>query len=306
MTATAPLQAPPTAPPATLPRPLGDRLLCRRLEPETHRNGILIPEDARYRTMDARVLRAGPGRRWGRASAVTRCFAHEGDRVLFEENDWLDAPDLGKGMGWLSDGSLLGVIRGPEHLRPEAANDWVLVRPHFRGRITESDGTHGTRIAVARYSLGGGSFQEAQRAERRYHELKALEKSERWREAPTEYDRHRLVWDAVADLSQDELEQLDAVVAKRGDGELGLLKPGAYLGRPLTGTVVDYGPGVPFGKGPLPHVRKPLILGWKGGPLVGQKVHWDRLHQGVNVFLGGEELLAVRMQYLACVETETD
>ncbi len=48
---------------ATKVRPLADRILVKRIEPEeTVRGGIIIPDTAKEKPQEARVIAVGPGR----------------------------------------------------------------------------------------------------------------------------------------------------------------------------------------------------------------------------------------------------
>ena len=63
-------------------RPLHDNILLRRLdEQEETRGGIIIPDSAKEKPMEARVIAVGVGRTSG-DGAVTPLLVKEGDRVL--------------------------------------------------------------------------------------------------------------------------------------------------------------------------------------------------------------------------------
>ena len=64
-------------------RPLHDRLLVRRVEEkETVRGGILIPDTAREKPMEGKVLAAGSGRVLGNGKKRA-LDVKVGDRILF-------------------------------------------------------------------------------------------------------------------------------------------------------------------------------------------------------------------------------
>lgn len=68
---------------STKVRPLHDRLLVRRLEQEkTARGGIIIPDTARERPMEGRVLAVGNGRVLDSGKRLP-VDVKVGDRILF-------------------------------------------------------------------------------------------------------------------------------------------------------------------------------------------------------------------------------
>ena len=63
-------------------RPLRDRLLVERVEPgETVSGGIVIPDTAKEKPLEARVLAVGPGKRDDDGKRI-QLEVEEGDRVL--------------------------------------------------------------------------------------------------------------------------------------------------------------------------------------------------------------------------------
>jgi len=64
-------------------RPLHDRLIVQRIEQdETTRGGIIIPDTAREKPMEGRVVAVGPGK-VNEDGKVTALDVKKGDRVLF-------------------------------------------------------------------------------------------------------------------------------------------------------------------------------------------------------------------------------
>jgi chaperonin GroES len=64
-------------------RPLHDRLLVRRLEgEETTRGGIIIPDTAKEKPQEAKVIAVGPGK-VNEEGKVTPMEVEKGDRILF-------------------------------------------------------------------------------------------------------------------------------------------------------------------------------------------------------------------------------
>jgi chaperonin GroES len=63
--------------------PLGDKVVVKRMEAETRTSGgIVLPDSARERPQQGRVLSVGDGRLVADGQRV-ECQVQEGDRVLF-------------------------------------------------------------------------------------------------------------------------------------------------------------------------------------------------------------------------------
>jgi len=63
--------------------PLGDKIVVKRLEAESKTaGGIVLPDSAKEKPQQARVLSVGDGRLVANGKRVS-CQVHEGDRVLF-------------------------------------------------------------------------------------------------------------------------------------------------------------------------------------------------------------------------------
>src|SRR5260370_8609756 len=64
-------------------RPLGDRILVRRVEEvEKTRGGIIIPDSAKERPLEGKVIAVGSGKRLEDGTLVT-LDVKAGDRILF-------------------------------------------------------------------------------------------------------------------------------------------------------------------------------------------------------------------------------
>ena len=64
-------------------RPLQDRLVVRRIDGETTtKGGIIIPETAKERPLEAEVIAVGAGKRLEDGTTVP-CDVKAGDRILF-------------------------------------------------------------------------------------------------------------------------------------------------------------------------------------------------------------------------------
>jgi chaperonin GroES len=63
-------------------RPTADRILVKREEPsETVRGGIIIPDTAKEKPMEGRVIEVGPGRRDDEGKRI-ELEVKKGDRIL--------------------------------------------------------------------------------------------------------------------------------------------------------------------------------------------------------------------------------
>jgi chaperonin GroES len=63
--------------------PLGDKMVIKRLEAEARTaGGIVMPDSAKEKPQQGRVLSVGDGRLLADGQRVS-CQVHEGDRVLF-------------------------------------------------------------------------------------------------------------------------------------------------------------------------------------------------------------------------------
>ena len=64
-------------------RPLADRLLVKRLEEETtSRGGIIIPDSAKERPLEGKVIAVGSGKRL-EDGTIIKLDVKAGDRILF-------------------------------------------------------------------------------------------------------------------------------------------------------------------------------------------------------------------------------
>ena len=66
-------------------RPLHNRLIVERLEEdEKTAGGIIIPDTAKEKPSQGKIIAAGPGKRDDKGNLVAM-DAHEGDRILFSK-----------------------------------------------------------------------------------------------------------------------------------------------------------------------------------------------------------------------------
>ena len=102
-------------------RPLRDRVLIRRIDPEvTTSGGIIIPDIAKEKPMDGEVVAVGPGAR-SEQGAIHPLDVKVGDRVLFGK--WfgteikLDAEEL----MIMQEADLMGIIEIEKSAAKKAA-----------------------------------------------------------------------------------------------------------------------------------------------------------------------------------------
>ena len=63
-------------------KPLGNRMLVKRSEPQVSKGGILLPDSAREKPKQGEILAVGPGK-MSKDGAVKPMELKMGDRVLF-------------------------------------------------------------------------------------------------------------------------------------------------------------------------------------------------------------------------------
>lgn len=91
-------------------RPLQDRLLIRRVEPETvTHGGILIPDTAQEKPLEGEVVAVGPGVRDEHGKLHPLAVAR-GDRVLFGKWTGTEVKLDGEELMIMKEADILGVI----------------------------------------------------------------------------------------------------------------------------------------------------------------------------------------------------
>ncbi len=93
-------------------RPLGDRILVRRLDDEKEQRstgGIIIPDTAKEKPMEAKVEAVGPGRRLEDGKLV-KMEVKVGDRVLIGKYSGTDVKIEGHEYVVMREEDVLGVI----------------------------------------------------------------------------------------------------------------------------------------------------------------------------------------------------
>src|SRR5271170_6178950 len=91
-------------------RPLHDRLLVRRIEPEAKTTGgIIIPDTAQEKPMEGEVIAVGPGAR-GEDGKVQPLDVKAGDRVLFGKWSGTEVKLDGEDLIIMKESDIMGVI----------------------------------------------------------------------------------------------------------------------------------------------------------------------------------------------------
>ena len=91
-------------------RPLHDRVLIRRLEPdEKTAGGIIIPDTAKEKPMEGEVVSAGPGAR-GDDGKIQPLDVKTGDRVLFGKWSGTEVKLDGEDLIIMKESDIMGII----------------------------------------------------------------------------------------------------------------------------------------------------------------------------------------------------
>jgi chaperonin GroES len=91
-------------------RPLGDRVLVRRVEEEEKtKGGIIIPDTAKEKPQEGKVVAVGPGAR-DEAGKVHALELKAGDRILFGKWSGSEIKLEGEDLLIMKESDVLGVI----------------------------------------------------------------------------------------------------------------------------------------------------------------------------------------------------
>ena len=91
-------------------RPLGDRVLVKRVkEEETTKGGIIIPDSAKEKPIEGKVIAVGNGRRNDKGE-VQKLEVKKGDRVLFGKYAGTEVKIDGEEQVVLREDDILGII----------------------------------------------------------------------------------------------------------------------------------------------------------------------------------------------------
>ena len=93
-------------------RPLGDRVLVKRVEEESKtKGGIIIPDTAKEKPQEGEVMSVGPGARDESGKRVDM-DVKTGDRVLFGKWSGTEVKIDGQDLMIMKESDILGVVDG--------------------------------------------------------------------------------------------------------------------------------------------------------------------------------------------------
>ena len=102
-------------------RPLGDRVLVRRVEEETKtKGGIIIPDTAKEKPQEGEVVAVGPGARDDDGKQVA-LDVKPGDRILFGKWSGTEVKLDGEELLIMKESDILGVLEGAASKGKKAA-----------------------------------------------------------------------------------------------------------------------------------------------------------------------------------------
>jgi chaperonin GroES len=91
-------------------RPLGDRVLVRRIEEEEKtKGGIIIPDTAKEKPQEGEIIAAGPGAR-NDDGQITPLDVRVGDRILFGKWSGTEVRIDGEDLLIMKESDILGVV----------------------------------------------------------------------------------------------------------------------------------------------------------------------------------------------------
>ena len=92
-------------------RPLGDRVLVKRVEEESKtKGGIIIPDTAKEKPQEGEVLAVGPGARDEKSGARIEPDVKAGDRILFGKWSGTEVKVDGEDLIIMKETDILGVV----------------------------------------------------------------------------------------------------------------------------------------------------------------------------------------------------
>ena len=94
-------------------RPLGDRVLVKRVEEEAKtKGGIIIPDTAKEKPQEGEVLAVGPGARDEKSGARIEPDVKVGDRILFGKWSGTEVKIDGEELLIMKESDVMGVVEG--------------------------------------------------------------------------------------------------------------------------------------------------------------------------------------------------
>ena len=102
-------------------RPLGDRVLVKRVEEETKtKGGIIIPDTAKEKPQEGEVVAVGPGARNDKGELVA-LDVKPGDRVLFGKWSGTEVKLDGEELLIMKESDIMGVLTDVSAAKKKAA-----------------------------------------------------------------------------------------------------------------------------------------------------------------------------------------
>ena len=102
-------------------RPLGDRVLVKRVEEEEKtRGGIIIPDTAKEKPQEGEVIAVGPGAR-DESGKLVPLDVKAGDRILFGKWSGTEVKIDGEDLLIMKESDIMGVLEGAPASRKKAA-----------------------------------------------------------------------------------------------------------------------------------------------------------------------------------------
>jgi chaperonin GroES len=102
-------------------RPLGDRVLVRRVEEEEKtRGGIIIPDTAKEKPQEGEVIAVGPGAR-DDTGKIQPLDVKSGDRILFGKWSGTEVKLDGEELLIMKESDIMGIVEGVPASKKKAA-----------------------------------------------------------------------------------------------------------------------------------------------------------------------------------------
>ena len=102
-------------------RPLQDRVLIRRVDPEAKTSGgIIIPDTAQEKPMEGEIVAVGAGAR-NEAGQLVALDVKAGDRVLFGKWSGTEVKLDGEELLIMKESDIMGIIEGSPAIKKKAA-----------------------------------------------------------------------------------------------------------------------------------------------------------------------------------------
>ncbi len=102
-------------------RPLGDRVVVKRVQEETKTSGgIIIPDTAQEKPQEGEIIAVGPGGRDERGERIAP-EVKAGDRILFGKWSGTEVKVDGQDLLIMKESDIMGVLEGAKSVSKKAA-----------------------------------------------------------------------------------------------------------------------------------------------------------------------------------------